>query len=91
MTEWMSRFGGHIGFEVRPSRRRMGYGTEALRLVLPRAFSLELEQVLITCGSDNIGSRRIIESNGGLFDDEILEPDLGVMMRRYRLQTRPDR
>jgi predicted acetyltransferase len=41
-----------------------------LRAALPIAAELGLSQVLITCDVDNVGSRRIIEANGGRFEGQ---------------------
>ena len=65
LTPALQQIGGHIGYEVRPSKRRHGYGTQLLALTLERAWHLGLRRVLITCDIDNIGSARIIEKNGG--------------------------
>ncbi|MFN8677488.1 MAG: GNAT family N-acetyltransferase [Thermomicrobiales bacterium] len=56
---------GNIGYMIRPSRRRMGYGTAILTLALPAAKALGLTRVLVTCDEDNLASRKIIERNGG--------------------------
>ena len=69
LTPFLLEEGGHIGFSVRPSRRREGHATRALALALPRASALGLDQVLITCDDDNEGSRRTIEHNGGVYED----------------------
>jgi predicted acetyltransferase len=65
LTPRLQEIGGHIGYEVRPSRRRQGYGTQMLALTLDRARQFGLPGVLITCGTDNHGSARMIEKNGG--------------------------
>ena len=57
--------GGHIGYDVRPSVRRRGYATLMLRLGLPVAHQLGIDPALITCDDTNVGSRRVIEANGG--------------------------
>jgi predicted acetyltransferase len=57
--------GGHIGYDVRPSVRRRGYATLMLRLSLPVAHQLGIDPALITCDDTNVGSRRVIEANGG--------------------------
>ena len=61
--------GGHIGYSIRPSRRREGHATRALSLGLDRAAGLGIERALVTCDDDNEPSRRTIESNGGVFED----------------------
>jgi predicted acetyltransferase len=75
--------GGHIGYEIRPSRRRMGYGTRALALALPVAKHLGISRVLVTCDADNVGSYRIIEANGGVLENEIIIPGSGMPKKRY--------
>jgi predicted acetyltransferase len=69
LTPFLLEEGGHIGFSVRPSRRREGHATRALALALPRAATLGLKRVLVTCDEDNEGSRRTIERNGGVYED----------------------
>jgi predicted acetyltransferase len=71
LTPTLLRFGGHIGYEVRPTQRCKGYGTACLRLALPEARRLGLRRVLVTCDTTNIGSRKIIEANGGQLQDVI--------------------
>jgi predicted acetyltransferase len=83
LTDWLLRFGGHIGYAVRPSRRRQGYGTLMCKLALDKAREIGLARVLITCDADNTGSRRIIEANGGVFEDAVPQADRSVPKRRY--------
>ena len=57
--------GGHIGYRVRPTRRRRGHATLMLGLSLPVARQLGIDPALITCDDTNVASRRVIEANGG--------------------------
>jgi predicted acetyltransferase len=41
-----------------------------LRAALPVCRTLGIESALITCDTDNIGSRKVIEANGGVLEDE---------------------
>lgn len=83
LNDWLLQFGGHIGYGIRPSQRRQGYGTEGLRRVLPHAKALGLTRVLVTCDADNVGSRKIIEANGGVFENEIPQGGKAAPKRRY--------
>jgi predicted acetyltransferase len=75
--------GGHIGYDIRPSERRKGYGALIFRLTLQKARQLGIERVLITCRTDNIASQRIIEKNGGRFASQIIPGEGGKPLRRY--------
>lgn len=70
LTENLLESGGHIGYDVRPTARRRGHATAMLREALPFARSLGIDEVLVTCDDDNVGSRRVIENNGGRFEDQ---------------------
>jgi predicted acetyltransferase len=70
LTERLLEIGGHIGYDVRPSARRRGHATAMLRAVLPHTYELGIDPALVTCDNDNVGSRKVIEANGGVFEDE---------------------
>lgn len=85
-SEYLLAYGGHIGYSIRPSRRRQGFGTQALTLALEAAALLGLRRVLVTCDSDNLGSRLIIERNGGVFERALTMP-----ARAFQAEGRPPR
>jgi predicted acetyltransferase len=82
---------GHIGYSVVPWKRRRGYATEALRLLLPQVWQEGLTHVEIVADVDNVPSQRVIEANGGVlveqFDQsEIYGHKTGL---RYRVNKEP--
>ncbi|WP_298039211.1 GNAT family N-acetyltransferase [uncultured Microbacterium sp.] len=84
LNDWLRRIGGHIGYAVRPTRRRQGYARTGLALALDRARELGLERVMLTCDDDNPGSFRTIEGAGGVLEDKIELPEEGhALLRRY--------
>lgn len=83
LNENLLQFGGHIGYEIRPSMRRRGYGTRALALGLDEARKLGIERVLVTCSEHNIGSQKIIEANGGVLENKVETPFREELTCRY--------
>ena len=80
-TPYLITYGGHIGYGIRPSLRRRGYGQIILSLALEKCRDMGLNRILITCDSDNLASKKIIERNGGEFesamnmDDQVLKAE----------------
>ena len=83
INEQFLHSGGHIGYVVRPSKRRGGYGTALLRLGLDKARERGLRSVLLTCDEDNIGSRKIIETNGGQLENAVVVAGQAARKLRY--------
>jgi predicted acetyltransferase len=69
LNDFLLEEGGHIGYSIRPARRREGHASRALGLALDRAGELGIERTLVTCDDDNEPSRRTIERNGGVYED----------------------
>jgi len=71
LTDRLRVVGGHIGYDIRQSARRLGHATAMLRAVLPRARELGVvPAALLTCDADNIGSQTVITANGGVLADQ---------------------
>lgn len=86
--EYLSKYGGHIGYGIRPDKHRQGIGTRMLEdflLIIKQQYAdkYNLDKVLITCNEDNIGSRKIILSNGGIFESTVFCPLEDKKIERY--------
>lgn len=68
LNENLKEFGGHIGYEVRPSARGHGLAKEMLRLVLLTDEAQKMGRVLLTCAPSNEASNRTIVANGGVLE-----------------------
>ena len=65
LTQDLAEFGGHIGYEVRPSFRRQGVATEMLRQILLTDEARRIGRLLLTCAPTNTASNKTIQANGG--------------------------
>lgn len=83
LNAWLLEEGGHIGYSVRPSRRRQGHASRALGLAVALAPTLGVDRVLVTCDDDNLASARTIERGGGVYEDT------RNGKRRYWIAARP--
>ncbi|MEI8148744.1 MAG: GNAT family N-acetyltransferase [Actinomycetes bacterium] len=88
LNEYLSEFGGHIGYCVRPGFRRRGYAVTMLRLQIESAHAARIDDILVTCLESNAASAAVIESCGGEYEYSLTRPD-GAVFRRYWFR-RPD-
>ena len=79
---------GHIGFSVVPWKRRLGYATRALGLLLDDARQEGLRWVELTTKLENVPSQRVIEANGGRLVERFTPP--GEYGERDALRFRID-
>ena len=86
LTPEQKREGGHVGYDIRPSERHRGHGTELLRLALPLLRQRGIRRVRITCDADNIASAKIIERNGGVLSGEELSTESGKLVCQYWIE-----
>lgn len=82
-SDMLSRFSGHIGYNVRPNERRKGYATQMLFLALEKCRELGLDKVMVTCKKGNIASAKTIENNFGVLTEEIYVPEEDDIFKKY--------
>ena len=83
LPDAMQKFGGNIGYSVRPTERRKGYNKINLYLGLIEAKKLGLDRVMLDCASDNIGSDKTMQALGGILDREEIDPADGLLTKVY--------
>ena len=86
LNDYLLKYGGHIGDGIRPSERRKGYATKMIALGLEECKKLGIHKVLITCDKTNTGSAKSIIKNGGILENEVVNPD-GNIQQRYWIET----
>ena len=82
LNDKLRRFGGHVGYSVRPSARGRGHATAMLRHALELLRGLGEPKTLLTCAEDNHASAAVIHKCGGAeFEREFLEEHDHVVRR----------
>lgn len=74
---------GHIAYYIKPEKRNKGYASHALSLAIEKYKQNNVDRILITCYSDNIASKRVIEKNGGVLEKEVHDEKSGKKISRY--------
>lgn len=83
LNDYLAKYSGHIGYSVVRSERRKGYASQMLRLALSECRKRGIDRVLVSCGKDNIASRRTILSCGGVYESTVYEPDKKIFLEKY--------
>lgn len=81
LNGYLLQYAGNIGYSIRPSMRRQGYGARMLGLALEECRAMGLNRVLITCDRDNTASARTMLHNGAVLENEVAQD--GRMIQRY--------
>ena len=82
----LMNYGGLIGYSIRPSERGKGYASEMLKLALKDLKNTNMKNVLITCKDFNTASKRVIEKNGGIFENTYSNANDGYTYLRYWIE-----
>lgn len=86
LNEWLTRYGGHIGYYLRPHHRGRGHGTELLRQSLIIARAHGVGRVQIVCDDDNVASARVAEKCGGVLEARSTAEDGHTILRHYFIE-----
>ena len=83
LTEFLLNYGGHIGYATRPSDRNRGLATQMLSQGLALAKGFGFDSILCICDNDNYASEKVILKNGGVFENELYDPEEDVTVKRF--------
>ena len=83
LTEAMKRFGGNIGYGIRPTERRKCYNKINLYLGMQEAKKLGLDRVMLDCDVNNLGSDRTLKALGGVLERTEVNPEDNILTNVY--------
>lgn len=88
LDEIGGEYWGHIGYGIRPTERKKGYGTLILTLTLDKAKKLGLEKAYLGAYEDNIGSWKIMEKCSAVFDKIVYEKETNLPIKKYYIDLK---
>lgn len=78
---------GNIGYDISPCYRKKGYGTQILKFALVQADKIGIKEAIVTCNTDNMYSKKIIEKNNGKLIEIIFDEVENENLYRYSILT----
>lgn len=88
LNEYLENYGGHIGYSIRATERKKGYGRKQLLLGLEKCLEIPIDKVLITCRENNGGSEKVIKSCGGIYEDTRFSKEENDNFKRYWIEIK---
>jgi len=86
LNDDLRKRGGHLGYAVAKKFRQQGYGAQLAEYGVSYCKKLGLPSILVTCGEDNLPSRKIIERLGGTREQQYWDEDNNEMVLKYQIK-----
>ena len=83
LNDYLRNYAGHIGYSVRPDERQQGIATWMLHNVLTYCREIGLKRVMVACEPWNVGSRKTILRNGGVYEKTVHEDGVNIDLEHY--------
>lgn len=83
LNDFLAKYGGNIGYGVAPDYRKQGIASEMMRQTLILFQARQVTSVLVTAEAWNLASQKVIEANGGVYENTVIEKKTGYQLRRY--------
>lgn len=83
LNDYLRNYAGHIGYSVRPDERQQGIAPWMLHNVLTYCREIGLKRVMVACEPWNVGSRKTILRNGGVYEKTVHEDGENIDLEHY--------
>ena len=80
---------GNIGYGIRPTERKKGYGTILLGLLLLECKKFGMHEVCVSCLKENIASSEVIKKNKGKLKKEFLDDETEKYGQKFWIKLHP--
>ena len=87
LNEKLRKFGGNIGYSIRPTERRKGYNKINLYLGLKICQEYGIKEVLMDCDKYNLGSAKTIQALGGVKTKECYNDEFKETVEFYSIDV----
>lgn len=87
LNERLKKFGGNIGYSIRPTERRKGYNKINLYLGLLCCQEHGIKEVLMDCDKENLASAKTMISLGGELIREYYNEDVKCLVQDYKINV----
>lgn len=88
LNEKLSKFGGHIGYGIRPTERGKGYNKINLYLGLKVCYEYGIDKVFMDADLDNPASWKTMEVLGGVRINEYYNEDIKSDVVDYNIDVK---
>lgn len=88
LNDFLRTEGGHIGYSIRPTERRKGYGTRMLQEALKVYDRLGIEEVFVSCDRENPASSGVIINCGGELVEEFYSDTFQAHVQKYSIKRK---
>ena len=80
---------GNIGYGIRTTERKKGYGSILLNLLLLECEKFGMSEVCVSCLKENIASSEVIKNNNGKLEKEFFDDNTGKLGLKYWIKLHP--
>lgn len=87
LNDFLLREGGHIGYSIRPTERRKGYGAGMLLGAVTFCKRIGLNKILVTCDKVNVASAGVAKKCGGKLENEFFSETYQEIVQRYWIEA----
>lgn len=78
LNKRLKKYGGHIGYSIRPTERQKGYNKINLYLGLLYCQEHGIKKVLMDCDKENFASAKTIQALGGKLVNEYFDKEIST-------------